>query len=124
MANEILISAVTGLTPSIQLYSGATPVGSPFSATEIGTTGEYFASMPSVAFGNYLVLVTVGGTTKLCSGEIKWDGQYEVMDSLAKLRGLDPNNPWTVTPTQESVGGILLNITGDGETSSVLTRDT
>ena len=122
MANEITISAVTGLSPQVQLYNGATPVGSPFSATEIGSTGEYVASMPTTGYGRYLVVVTVGGT-KLASGEILWDGNYEVITSLGMLRGLDPNNPWTVTPTGETAGDISLDITGDGISSSTLTRN-
>jgi hypothetical protein len=122
MANEIFIAAVTGLTVSLQLYSGATRVGSPFSATEIGTTGEYIASMPSVGYGTYLMIATVGAGVKIASGEILWDGNYEVLDGLGKLEGLDINNPMTVTPSNRSVGDIDLAITGDGETITVVTR--
>lgn len=123
MANEISIAAVTGLTVSLQLYSGATPVGSPFSATEIGTTGEYIASMPAVGYGNYLIVATVGAGVKIASGEILWDGDYEVLDSLGKLEGLDGTaNPMRVTPTSRVAGNINLVITGDGETETIVSR--
>jgi len=121
MANEIQISAVTGLSLSVQLYIGSTPVGSTFSATEIGSTGEYITSMPAVGYGKYLAVVTVGSGVKIGSGEIFWDGNYELIDSLAKLEGLDSGNPMTVTQSSRVAGDINLVITGNGETSTTVT---
>lgn len=123
MANEISISAVTGLTITLQLYSGLATVGAPFSATEIGTTGEYVASMPATTpYGIYLVLATVGAGIKIASGEILWDGDYEFIQSLAMLEGLDPNNVMAVTPTSRTTGNIDLVISGDGENLTEVTR--
>ena len=122
MANEINISAVTGLTPTIQLYSGGMAIGSPFPATEVGTTGEYIASMPAVPFGRYTILAMSSPGVKLGSGEMWWDGQYEITESMAIMRGLDPNNPWTVTPTQEIGGDVVIDITGDNVTNNTMTR--
>ena len=122
MANEIQVAAVTGLTITLQLYQGLATVGASFSATEIGTTGEYVASMPAaVLYGNYMILATVGAGIKIASGEIFWDSNYELIDALAKLEGLDSANPMTVTPASRISGGISLVITGDGETSTVVT---
>lgn len=122
MANEIYISAVTGLVISLQLYSGASPVGGTFAATEISTTGEYVADFPTgVDYGSYLILATVGAGVKIASGDILWSGNYEVLDSLAKLEGLDAANPMTVTPTSRETGDIALVISGDGETSTTVT---
>jgi hypothetical protein len=122
MANEIQISAVTGLAISLQLYSGAATVGSSFGATEIGTTGEYISNMPiGVPYGVYMILATVGADVKIASGIIYWDGHYELLDSLSKLEGLDAGNPMTVTPTSRDTGDIALVITGDGETSTTVT---
>jgi hypothetical protein len=45
-----------------------------------------------------------------------------LVDELHKIRGLDPDNPWTVTPTGESAGAIDISITGDGVNSSTATR--
>lgn len=123
MANELTISAVTGLSPIIQLYNGATPVGSPFSASEIGGTGEYVASMPSgVPYGRYLCLVTVGSDVKIASGEILWDGKFEVVDGVAKSLYLDPANPRTDTPTTITFGGVVIDLVGDPEVSVTATR--
>jgi hypothetical protein len=122
MANELTISAVTGLTPTVQLYSGNVAIGTPFAAAEIGTTGEYVASMPAVPFGRYTIVVLSAVDVKLASGEIWWDGQYEITESMAIMRGLDPNNPWTVTPTQEIGGDVVIDITGDNVTNNTMTR--
>lgn len=45
-----------------------------------------------------------------------------LVDELHKLQGLDAANPMTVTKTQRTVGGITIDITGDGITTSTATR--
>jgi hypothetical protein len=55
-------------------------------------------------------------TTHLVSGE--------KIDELHKLQGLDAAAPMTVTPTSRSAGsGISQTISGDGETSTTVTRN-
>lgn len=44
------------------------------------------------------------------------------LSDLWQWSGLDANNPMTVTPSQRSAGNITANITGDGETTSTVTR--
>jgi hypothetical protein len=44
------------------------------------------------------------------------------VDELHKFRGLSSGNPWTVTETSEDAGGVTVNFTGDGETTSTATR--
>jgi len=125
VANEIYIAAATGLVISLQLYSGASPVGSTFTATEISTTGEYVADFPiGVAYGRYLVLATVGADIKIASGEILWDGNYEVVDGIAKSLYLDPATPRTDTPTTISFGDVVVDLVGDPEVSVTATRQT
>lgn len=120
MANEIIISSTTGLTPSIQLYIGVIPIGVPFTATEIGLTGEYVASMPSnIPFGKYLIIVMASPFIKIGSGEIFWDGAYEVEQSLGMLEGLDKNNPMIVTDNSRTVGSISLGISETTTTTTV-----
>lgn len=46
----------------------------------------------------------------------------ELVDELHKIQGLDSGNPMTVTPTSRDAGTISLQITGDGETSTTVTR--
>jgi len=47
-----------------------------------------------------------------------------LVDELHKVNRLDLANPLTVTPDSMDVGGIHIDITGDGETSSTFTRTT
>lgn len=46
-----------------------------------------------------------------------------LVDELHKIQGLDAANPMTVTPTTRVAGSIDLEITGDGETSTTVTRN-
>lgn len=48
--------------------------------------------------------------------------QAAKLDELWRMRGLDAANPVTVTQTDEVAGDISLDITGDGENTSTLTR--
>jgi hypothetical protein len=48
--------------------------------------------------------------------------QAAKLDELWKLAGLDAANPMTVTPNNRVVGGISQTITGDGETTTTVTR--
>lgn len=45
-----------------------------------------------------------------------------LVDELHKIQGLDADNPMTVTPDSRVAGSIELEITGDGETESIVTR--
>ena len=126
MANEIYISVVSGISPTVQLYSGATTVGTSFTATEIGTTGEYVASVPSgIPYGYYLVVVTAGTGVKVSSGDLYWDGTKEISpilyERMHRVGGLDATKPATTTTTTIDAGDIHVNLTGDGVTNTTLT---
>ena len=45
------------------------------------------------------------------------------LDELHKLQGLDSLNPMTVTPTSRTTGSISQTISGDGQTTTTVTRD-
>jgi len=45
-----------------------------------------------------------------------------LVDELHKIQGLDADNPMTVTPDSRVSGTIELEITGDGETTTTVTR--
>lgn len=126
MPNEIYLSAVTGLSPTLQLYSGSTPQGSLFSMTEIGTTGDYIASVPNgVPYGYYLIMALLSGA-KIASGELYWDGQSEISpimyNEMWQIGGFDANNPATNTPTERTAGAIDLDVSGYGTNNTVVTR--
>ncbi|MDY6857292.1 MAG: hypothetical protein SWO11_21835 [Thermodesulfobacteriota bacterium] len=44
------------------------------------------------------------------------------VDDLYKLQGLDVSNPMTVTPTSRVAGSVSQTISGDGATTSTVTR--
>ena len=46
----------------------------------------------------------------------------ELVDELHKIQGLSSGNPMTVTPTSREAAAISLQITGDGETTTTVTR--
>jgi len=46
----------------------------------------------------------------------------ELVDELHQLEGLKSGSPMTVTPTSRTVGSINLEISGDGETETIVTR--
>ena len=48
--------------------------------------------------------------------------QATQLDELHKLQGLDASNPMTVTPTSREAGSISQTISGDGSTTSTVTR--
>jgi len=122
MANEINFAATTGQTITCQLYDGAAPVGSPFAASEIGTTGTYVASMPTTPYGKYVVVASASGAT-VANGEIHWSGDYEILTAFGMLRGLDPNNPATQTLTNLTAGNIDISVTGDLENVTTFTAN-
>jgi len=45
-----------------------------------------------------------------------------MLDEMHKIQGLDISNPMVVTPTARTAGTIDLDITGDGETITTVTR--
>lgn len=51
------------------------------------------------------------------------DAGFVLVDELWKLAGLDISNPMTVTPTTRVAGSISQTITGNGVTTSTVTRD-
>lgn len=82
-----------------------------------GTMGEKLNSAGSA--GNpWTDVATYGSGTK---GELI-QLIYNLIDELHKLEGLDIANPVTVTPTSRVVGAIEQEITGDGVTTTTVTR--
>ncbi len=47
---------------------------------------------------------------------------FDLVDELHQLEGLKQGSPMVVTPTSRAVGSITLAISGDGETSTTVTR--
>lgn len=83
---DILLSAITGIDPTAQLYLNNLAVGSPITMVEVAATGEYVCDMPSAAAGEYLIVFIDAGE-KIGSGWIVWDGEKETdyLSFMAKV---------------------------------------
>lgn len=130
MAGELICHAgpnFTGLTVKGHLFQAGAQVGADIVTAESGTTGNYVGDMPAVGAGTYAVSFTDAADNQLCVGDMVWDGTAEVVldtqvDELHKLQGLNVAAPMTTTTSLRVAGGITLAITGNGETTSTVTR--
>lgn len=81
MANELNIFLKTGLTVVADIVSGISVISQDVSLFERGSTGHYYANMPSgIAAGNYLVIFK-SASKIVGSGSIAWDGSSEILIS-------------------------------------------
>lgn len=85
--------------------------GEPF----MHTTGSHLVQV------NYQQPVQAIAFTTDGSGGLTVD-QATMLIEIHRLMGLDASNPMTVTPTSREAGAITQVISGDGETTSTVTR--
>jgi len=116
----------TGLSVVARVYNAAgVQVGGDIACAEVGVLAIYQGDMPTADLGEYGVRFS-SGAVLLGSGCIVWNGTAEVgdlfLDELHKLEGLDASNPVTTTPTSRVAGSVSQVITGDGITTSTVTR--
>ncbi len=126
MADEISFYADTGLTASCQLYANGATVGSALPATEVSSSGVYFASIAGgTALGNYSVLASDSNGNPLGGGNIYWNGIEEIngkqIDRLHKAQGLQVSVPATNDLSNLVAGEINVDITGDLQTTTTYT---
>jgi hypothetical protein len=95
---------------------------------EIGTTGEFYADIPSgTAAGKYLV-VFFNGATKLTSGVLSWDGTQEVaiptaaQNATAVLDATVETNT-SVVQSMRLVNAVLLGKVSGAGTGTETFRD-
>jgi len=68
-------------------------------------------------------LTALDAPTLLDLGTITNAQLYTLLIEIHKIMGLDANNPMTVTPNSRTAGDISQTISGDGTTSTTVTRD-
>lgn len=113
------------VTDGILLVSGG---GDPF----INTTGSYVVRINYQQPVQAISFDSGGGTgTAPTKEEIRQEmddnsSKMELIrllvDEMHKIQGLDASNPMTVTPTLRSAGSIDLDLSGDGENITIVTR--
>jgi hypothetical protein len=128
MANELNIAqSQSGQTITAQLFQAGAAIGSAISCGEIGSSKFYSGNMPAASAGTYKV-VFYNDTIPVGVGEISWDGTSEIVtaekaNELHVLQGLKSGTTLVVTPTSRTAGGISQTISGDGTTSTTVSRD-
>ena len=71
------------------------------------------------------IAFSTGGTTGAPTKEeirIEMDTNSVKLGEIHKINRLDPSNPLVVTQNAMTVGDVIVNITGDGVTTSTFTR--
>jgi hypothetical protein len=113
----ILLTNKHGMDPvSIDLASGQVKIDlTSVTNGEIVVRGD--GKVVNAANGDWLPSGTYGNMTLI--NETSWG---IMLQELWTLQGLDPDNPMTVTPTSRVAANIDQVISGDGQTSSTVTR--
>lgn len=132
MANELQYYGEltqTGYTVIAKIYDASgTQVGGDVNCTESGSLAIYIGDMPTLPLGEYGVRFFEGANL-LGQGSVYWSSTkemtldtYSKLTEVHKIQGLDIDNPMTVTPSTRTSDDIVLNISGDGETTTTVAR--
>ena len=118
----------TGLTPTIRIrkLSDNSLVVTDASMSEVGD-GFYKYDFTSYDHSIDYAIRVDGGSSLSDSDRYKFGSNNnqvleEKVHELWQLDGLDSSNPMTVTPTSRTTGSISQTISGDGETTTTVTR--
>jgi len=131
MANEInIVISETGLTLVGKLWQANVQTGADITMTEnSGRSGHYYGNAPgAIADGIYILIIETAGGVVKGSNEVQFidnalqSGNLTKLDELHRIQGLKSGQPMTVTPTTRVVGAISLAISGDGVTTTTVTR--
>lgn len=123
-----LISAIgymAGLSTNETEFSAAALANAVWTASasaynDTGTMGEKLNDAGSA--GNPWASLLAANNDPATFGKLIQDMQT-LVDEMHKIQGLDVSNPMTVTPSSRVSGSISLTLTGDGTTTTTVTRD-
>jgi hypothetical protein len=120
---EVVLAGVT-YARSVEIINGFTVEFETGNYTVVTSGANH--NIGDVKTANSVSLITnnSAGLQIVTQGSGLSAAQDTKLDELHKLQGLDISNPMTVTPTSRSAGaGVSQTISGDGETTSTVTRD-
>lgn len=141
---DVTLTGTGELVSSIRSYGNLTPEGIrdavwQAAATSFNDTGTMGQKLNSAAVGgvDYDALatavwsaairrLTTSGVEDIQSGlatDLLAEDIKIIVTELHQIQGLDADNPMTVTPTSRISGDIDLTLTGDGVTSTTVTRN-
>jgi len=124
-ANEVKIDLIQAKTDNLPSSPAAVGSAMTLEADAVNSTSLGASAVTEIQTGlSTLDAVGVRDAVGLASPNL--DTQIAdvqtLADELHKIQGLDAANPMTVTPTTRVAGDIELDITGDGETTTTVTR--
>jgi hypothetical protein len=111
-----LINAVDNCLAEFNLRGGEIELDSTI------TGGDFYIEGYGTLYGDPTILGMTVKANNLISSDAISSSQIKV-DELHKIQGLDPLNAMTVTTHSRTVADINLDITGNGETLTVVTRN-
>jgi len=120
----------TGLTPTIDAWEmDGTHAVNAQNMTEIAGGGYYYDFAAYDTTKDYFIRADGGAGLSVFERYVEASNEVPInvdnttkVDELHKSQGLDVSNPMTVTPTSRVAGTINQVISGDGETTSTVTR--
>lgn len=121
MAQELHLSAIAGLTVTAQLFVGIVAATPPLPCTELGSTGEYYASVPAGTPANTYLVVFMAGTAEMANGILLWDGLREVVVPPPLVNA--PGSYVTVADVVQAFGMRELNMLADRNQDGVYEPD-
>lgn len=120
LANMSIDMTVTGAGLTVDNVGAAVWAALQTEINDSGTAGA--ALLAAGSAGDPWSTILPAGYTGTQAGNILAQIQT-LIDELHKIEGLSPGNPMTVTQDNRTAGDINLDITGDGETSTTVTRN-
>lgn len=114
-AGSVALSGAADLKGRLSLEAGAETTGE-LTAEQVAQAVWAALAAANDAPGTMGELLSTAGSGGLSPAQVA------MLTELWRMRGLDPANPVTVTTTTETAGDVELAISGDGVTTSTLTR--
>jgi hypothetical protein len=121
--SEKVLTAITDKIAAVNPDLGGLTTGAIASAVRTNLATELARIDTEISSrGTGAALDAAGVRSAVGLGSANLDTQLTKVDELHKIQGLDAANPMTVTPNTRVAGPVNLAISGDGETTSTVTR--
>lgn len=125
--NTPVTVAGTTFARTIEVINGYNVTFTPdsqFTVRLAGSNNNIFDVESGILNQNQVQLIAQNsaGLIQISTGSGLSAAQDTKLDELHRLQGLKSGEPMTVTPTTRVVGGVSQTISGDGETTTTVTR--
>lgn len=115
----------SGSAPSAATVAAAVRTELTTELATIGTIDAKTTNLPSDPADQSVILAAIAALPAITTSDIRTELSDELLEitEMHKIAGLDILNPMTVTPSSRVAGTISLTLTGDGTTTTTVTRD-